>query len=44
MMVNLAAFFFEHTVSFFGFAFSEMNTLQNIKQANSTWQQESHVA
>lgn len=32
MMVNLAAFFFEHMVSFFGFAFSEMNTLQNINR------------
>jgi len=31
-------------VSFFEFAVSKMNMLQNIKWANSTWQQESHVA
>lgn len=41
MMVDLAASFFEHMVNFFQFAFSTMNTLQNMKLANGTWHQES---
>lgn len=44
MTVNLAASFSEHMVSFFGFAFSKINILQTIKWANSTGQQEYHVA